>query len=795
MTTADSRARALFLTIACLFLLSGATSLVYQVTWMRMLSLLFGSDVYAAAITLAVFMSGLSVGSWLSGRMAARLRRPLLAYGILELAIGAYALLFPALLESFEPAIQSVYRGWFEVSPVLYHACRIAIASGTLLVPTLLMGATLPLIVQQFGSREAGLGNRVGVFYAVNTVGALGGTLLAGFVALPLLGVTRTTLGAVTVNGLIGLGAVLLALRVSDPTARAPAGRGAEQRAPLTRLQRAAVAVMALSGFAALALEVVWMRVLVQSFSATVYAFSIMLACFLLGIAWGSREAARIVDRHPSPARLLATLELWLGAGVAALAVLTHLVPGFFGALVWTLTEATGGFGAASVVAQFAAAGVLILGPTVLLGATFPVAVVVFTRDIELRARGTGVVYAANTAGAVLGSLDWVARRDSREAVPALSARTRWGSLAVIAVSALVYAALPPQTVINFNLQQSSAPELLFHGESGSHSLDVVRNEDGDTVMMINGNIESDTTFTQRRHFILKAHLPLMLHPDPRDVAVVGLGLGITLAATERHPTVETIQLIELSPLMLEAHAVLRELTGGVLESPKMRVRIDDGRNFMAYGEGDFDMITADPVHPRITGVGTLYTREYYELIRDRLRPGGTVIQWMPMYRISKTSFDVAFRTFAAVFPHASFWYVGGHGLFVATADPFRIDYEVLAQRFAHPAVGDDLRSIGIDSPEILLAHLLMDTEHIRRYLAQNGGGPLNTDDNAYLEYRTPFEFIEGPDDIVPGLVAFAGWNADALLVNAPAEARATIQQLFAERLGRIEPELTELRP
>ncbi len=815
---ADARGR-LVPVVALIFLLSGATSLAYQVAWTRMLSLFFGSDVYAAAITLGVFMVGLSLGGWGAGRWGDRIGRPLLVYGLCEVAIAVFAAFFPHLLSGFEEAYRAVYRTHFETFPGLYHGFRLAVATTLLLVPTLLMGATLPLIVRGFANLSEVFGARVGLFYSVNTLGALFGTLAAGFVLLPLLGATRTVTTALVINVVIGLAAIALSARLGSEK-DAPAAE-AEAVAPAAdRPRRAVLIAIALSGMAALALEVVWMRVLVQSFSATVYAFSIMLACFLFGIFYGSRRAGRVVDSHADPTGYLVALELWLGASVASLAVLSHVAPSAFGTLVWALTGITGGaFGAVSILAQFFVASVLIVVPTVLLGETFPFAVKIYTRDIAERARGTGAVYAANTAGAVVGALAGgfvllplvgaragllviagvfvaagalLAAADARHGMRRLGAR-RGASALVLALGAGLGALLlPPQTVINYNLQRSTTPQVLFHGEGVANTIDVVKNEVGATILMVNGNIEADTTLTQRRHFILKAHLPLLLHPEPRDVAVVGLGLGITLAATARHPTVRNIRVVELSPEVIEAHGVLRDLTGGVLDNPLVLLRIDDGRNFMSMSDERFDMITADPIHPRITGVGYLYTREYYERIKERLRAGGVVSQWMPMYRISRRSFDVAFRTFASVFPNASFWYVRGHGLFVATLDDFAIDFETVAARFAAPEVAADLGAIGMDSPERFLGHMLMDPEHVAAYLARGAEQGLNTDDNAYLEYRTPFEFIERTENIVDALLPYAGWDVDAVLESAPAAARTRVRENLAERLARMRPELAE---
>ncbi len=696
-----------------IFILSGATSLVYQVAWMRKLSLFFGSDVYSAAVTLAAFMGGLCIGSWLSGKLARNLKQPLFAYGIVEAAIAIYAVAFSAILHSLDPLLTSVYRNSFVAQPWIYQLLRAAIVFTALLPPTALMGATLPLVMQHFAVADRILGRRLGHFYAMNTMGAFAGTLLAGFVLLPLLGIWRSIALAAAVNLAIASAAIVLAFRSGpidiEPSALARAGQRSNRSL--------AIVAIGISGFAALALEVVWMRVLVLSFSATVYAFSIMLACFLAGIFIGSEREARRVDGLERPAERLVRLQLALFAYVALLGVLTYVAPTFFGTLLWGLTTVTGGsFGVSSVVAQSIAAAILIIWPTIWLGAAFPLAVKVYSNDIRQRAGDTGLAYAANTLGALGGALGagfvlipMLGARNCLFAVAALfllaaivlnplaerPAEAHDRPLRVAATVAGIFLAiigvlLPRQILANFNMQQSTHPDVIYHGEGVAHTVDIIRTPANNTLMMVDGNVEADTTLVQRRHFILKAHLPLLLNRDPKDVAVIGLGLGVTLAATARNPAVDRIRVIELTPEMVEAQRYLRSLTDDVLSNPKVNLLIDDGRNFLNRSPEQFDMITADPIHPRITGVGYLYTAEYYKAVRAHLKPGGYILQWMPMYAISRKSFDVAFRTFAGVFPHASFWYVRSHGLFVAGLDPLTIDFAEISKRI-RPA-GDTAR-------------------------------------------------------------------------------------------------------
>ena len=392
--------------MTAVFFFSGLSSLIYEVVWMRRLALFFGSDIYSAALTLSAFMGGLTLGSLLAARYVDRLRNLLVCYGLLEISIGIYAVLFPSFLNMFSGEYRHIYQTFFETAPWRYNGFRTLVASITLLIPTTLMGATLPLIVKRFG--EAGkVGRYSGFFYAINTLGALTGVLLAGFVLMPILGVSRTTLTACAINLLIGLAAILAGVSTRENPAPAaghqPSAISQDGHDPA--LRKVALLAIALSGMAALALEVVWMRILVQVFCATVYAFAIMLSCFLFGIFYGSKWISKRVDRQSSLPRLFGLLELGLGVSVASLATLTYFVPALFARVLFRWIGISGHFAFAYVAAQFIVSGCLILVPTLLMGATFPVAVRIYTPTIQAVGRGVAGVYAANTVGAIIGAL------------------------------------------------------------------------------------------------------------------------------------------------------------------------------------------------------------------------------------------------------------------------------------------------------------------------------------------------------------------------------------------------------
>lgn len=799
-----------FYSVTLIFLFSGFVSLIYQVVWMRNLSLFFGSDVYATTITLSVFMGGLSIGSLIIIGFVDNLKSPLFLYGVFEILIGIYALFFSTILYGFNPIFQNIYLRYFETFPLIYHSLRILIACVVLLIPTILMGTTLPLIVKCFVNRFDDLGKYVGSFYSINTLGALLGTAAVGFLFLPVLGVMKTVQIAFLINLIIGLLAIVIAK--FDKTVRVDSFTNTSEVISETRISpnlshtntiRAALWLTAITGFAGLAMEVIWTRILVQAFSATVYSFSIMLVSFLFGIYFGSFQVSKWVDKYPQKIKLLIQLQLWLGAGVTLLAIFSYYVSDIFGKLLWSLVNLGTAFAAAATFGKFFVSFIFISPITIMLGMTFPLIVKICTPDARSSGKWTAGVYAANTAGAILGSfiagfvlIPFLGSRISlcviavlfilggflfRFMVPSnikseLPLSLYIKPLLIVFPLGLACLGLPPKITLNFNMQKNSQPELIYYKEGISHTISIAKNEQGTIIMAINGNIEADTSKTQRKHFILKGHLPLLLHPNPKDVAVVGLGLGITLTATERHPTVENIEIIELSPEMVEAHNFLENITAGVLKSPKVNMRIDDGRNFMSMWKGSFDMITTDPIHPRITGVGYLYTKEYYEAIHNLLRPSGVVCQWIPMYRISPKSFDVSLRTFYEVFPHASFWYTRGIGLFVATKSSNKIDFGTLKERFSHHAVIEDLSSIDIQDAETLLSYLLMGPKEMDAYLSSTPHFEINTDDNAYLEYHTPFEFLERTEPLLKKLLPFAGLDF-SLFRNIDADTAVSIQK------------------
>ncbi len=819
-------ARRLTLVVGLLFFGSGAAGLVYQVIWMRSLGLLFGSDIYGVSIILSTFMGGMALGQLAGGALCQRIARPLFAYGLAELGIGAFALAFPELLRASEGLLGDAYR---ELGPASarYQGLRVLLSAGALLVPTSLMGATLPLVLRQFARSDAQLGRSGGGFYAANTLGALCGTLLAGFVLLPHLGMAGSSACAAALNLAIGACCAALGWSREVPRSTAAAPSASVPAPPLSRAARAAILGYGISGIGSFALEVVWTRVLLQTTSATVYAFASMLACTLLGIALGSAVAARRIDAAGDALLYFARVELGAAAAVAALCAVSPAVPAFFLGLFRAFLAPDAANAGPALTAATLGTGLALVGvPALLLGATFPAALRAAAPRAASAGRISGWLGFANTAGAIAGSLAgafWLLPRlGARGSLAAIAALFAANALALLAAraeplaralrapahAALLAGALalgvfgasrPYRVALNFHQRAGAEVLILQHAEGAQNTVDVVRSRSGVTSLVIGGNVEADDSETQRRHFVLKAHLPLLFLPEPRRVLVVGLGMGLTLQATLRHPGVERIDVIELTPEIAAAQRVLAAINGDVLSDARVRLRIDDGRNYMHFSRERYDMITADPIHPKVSRVGYLYTEEYYAAVRARLAARGVVCQWMPLYQIAPTRLRSALASFAAVFPEATLWYVRNHALLVARGDGAPLvdspaDWQRLRERMGDSRVHADLDAVGFGTPEQLLAGLLLGPAEIRAFAAAEPGVPRNTDDHPYLEYFVPADLHSGPADNLRELLRFEA-DPTAALPGLPADVASRLRELAQGRGARLLAELAAAEP
>jgi spermidine synthase len=728
--------------LAALFFLSGFSALVYQIVWLRLLALVFGVTVYAASAVLTSFMSGLALGSWLGGRFASRLGHPLRAFALVEIGIAASALLVPVALD----AAGAIYAFIHNRQPDALWTLTLArvICSGlVLLVPTTLMGASLPLLSQHVATSGA-VASRIGVLYATNTAGGIVGTLLAGYILIGDFGVTATTRIAAVSNLVVGASALLLAAAAKRAMSSPPETSRISlpsQPGPVVVL-----VVLALGGFTALALEVVWFRILVLFLPATTYAFTTMLATVLLGIALGSAVAAARVRRSRNAARALAWIQIW--AGVLTLWSMAAL------AYTYSIGWRTSGVIQACVVAMLPA--------TAMMGAAFPFGLALWLGEgAHAVGRRVGVLYAVNVCGAVLGALAGgfllLPLAGTRLSllllaavyvlagciVPAvLAGRTTVLRIAAVALVLFAAAALMlPDIYASVLARRYGRNErVVFRAEGVQTTATVHHKAPGETILYLDGLHQANDTQAMVRVHAEIGHLPMVLHPDPQRSLVIGLGGGVTAGAVSSHRDT-AVDVVELADSVRAAAAYFSHVNGDVLQQPNVRLRIDDGRNYLLLTPNRYDVLTADIIQPIHAGAGNLYSTEYFRLARGVLAGPGLMLQWIG--HREETHYKLIMRTFLNVFPHATLWSNGS--LMVGSLEPLALSRRAIGRRLASAGAREGLMLVGLDSVDAVLARYTAGPDEMRRFV---GEGLLLTDDRPLLEYHRSLSGRDRPVDV-----------------------------------------------
>ena len=735
-----------------IFFLSGISALIYQTVWLKNLGLVFGNTVYATSTVIAIYLAGLGIGAFLFGKRLLG-RSPLILYAILEALIGVagslssngFALLDQAYIASFQ---------FFIGSPFLLALARVLFVALFLLPPTILMGGTLPVLVRWVEAGSKGTGKAISALYAVNTFGAVAGVALAGFVLIPKAGLLTTLFSAVLLNFLLALLSVLLEYGVRDERQEAVA---AEFSTPAASTAAPVVLLLTfLMGLTSIADEVFWSRVLVLHLGSSVYAYALMLTSFLIGIAAGSALINRVIDRI-EPVKALFILEIVLAA---VLALQIH----YFVRFADVLEALARAFKANSyemtlVVLLLTVLSALII-PTAIMGATFPLVVKLYgQRTGAAEGHASGVVYFFNTLGSILGSLlagfviiRWIGSQNGLFLMALINLviavvlfqsgrRTRrWVvglvSSAVVVAGAFVLAK-PDQIILSAGLfVDQKAPVLLFR-EDVTATVTLRQMQGKFLSLELNGvnvaGTSPDLLGTQQ----LQGHLPLLAHGSAKKVLHIGFGSGGTAWAVSRHP-VEQIRIAEISPEVLEvSDSRLRSVNHGVLEDPRVKVEINDGRNFIMATPETFDIILSDSIHPRYAGNGSLYTRDYFELCRKKLAPGGVISMWLPFYTLTTRNYLMILRAFSDVFPNTTVWYVPNavnpFTIVMGRLEPGPIPLDRIEKGLT-PAVRAELEQIGIRNAADIAAALIIDAEGVERVTA---GIEPHVDDLPAVEYES----------------------------------------------------------
>ncbi len=803
-------ARSLF---SLLFFLSGAAGLVYEVCWTRLLILPMGSTVHSLTAVLTAFMGGLALGAFLAGRWIDRGGRPLRVYAALEAGIGIFCFALPWIVAAEQPLFRWVYQN-LATHLLAFHLFKFFACGLVILVPATLMGATLPVLCRYFMDDRHRIGRSLGWLYAVNAFGAVAGSLLAGFVLIPQLGLRGAMLVGVATSLTVAALAWLAQSRfparsertTPADTVRTPLAGQARSAMPSHQApagsfrpaSRRFVPVLLLgygiSGLAAMLFQIAWTRVLVLVVGSSVYALALVVSAFILGLAVGSSVASRIVDRLRNPTLIFALAELGIGLSALAMVPVFQRYPEWMLGIVPQLSQSFWSF----QLVQFGLIFLALLLPTACMGMCLPLVGRAILRDSVHVGQTVGTAYSANTVGTILGAfcggfvfLPHLGVHDTIRfgavlnilvaavllgmGLPRRSARVAVAAtIAVGLLAALFVPRFDPATLTSGaflyaeRYRQRRAPgrsfgdilrqeySILLYEEGLGSTITVKEGPSGSRYLAINGKVDGSDDKDMSTQ-VLSGHVSCLLHPEPRDVAVIGLATGVTLHAVALHPSVRRIDCIEIVPEMTRAAELFAHVNGGVLADPRLHLILQDARNHLSLTRQEYDLVISEPSNPWMAGVASLYTREFLTSCRERLRPRGMMVVFLHLYSMDMSAFRGLVRTFQEVFPTASLWETafGSDYVLVGAKDALAVNWADLQRRMQQAEVARHLASVDVHDVRGLLQRWLAGPEALRAFA---GEGVVYTDDRNRLEFDAPrfvyqsatFEDLKGLHALMP---------------------------------------------
>ncbi len=715
------------------FFLSGFAGLVYEVAWIRQASLLFGSTTFAFSTVLAVFFLGLACGSYFSGHLAQRTRRPLHIFALVEIGLGLLALASPLAFDLADSLFGAIYRSLSD-HPLLLFAARAGLVGVVIFPPTVLMGATLPLFCRQFVRSDAKIARSVGLLYGINTAGAALGCAGAGFVFLPALGLVGTVQLGAALSILAGLAAKMLPAAKQSATQDSPPD--------FERKDRWGVFVLFFAvGFTTLGGEVLWTRYLGLFIANTVYTYTLTLSIVLVGLVVGSILASRFFDGQRARARYFGAFQVLVGLAVLSLVMLPARVWQHLGNDWWAFA-------------------VLLLPPAILGGASFPLAVRMVVEDASAAGSGTGKIAAVNTLGGIAGALAigfvglplfgletsllfttgtslaigfaaWIFL--DRQTALALK-------VALIALCLGIWLGIPHLTASRIPADfLGKREELVDFREGYGSDLAVIRKDRG-LQLEINRWWQGRT---RKTHQVMAAHVPMLLHSAPQKVLVVGVGTGQTAARFLLYP-IDRLACVDIEPTIFEF--IRPHFDSSWMEDPRVELISADGRNYLRHTPSTYDVISLELGQLSRPGVASFYTADFYQRVQQRLRPGGFLIQFVPLSLLGVDHFRSTVQSFLAAFPQSLLWYNTSELLLIGiTGTDWRLDRSAFEKRLADGEIRRDLEyshwggaPYSLNRPQVFFGGYLMGSEGLR---ALAHGAPLYRDDRPILDYAVAGAF------------------------------------------------------
>src|SRR5438094_209224 len=693
-------------------------------------------------------MGGLGLGAWLLGRWADRHARPAALYGGLEIAIGVFGLVSPLVL-SLAHRVYVAAAGAWQLSGAASVALRFGLAALVLLVPTTLMGGTLPVLTRAFmGADRAALQPSLGRLYGLNTLGAVLGTALAGFFLIEYVGIRASLWGTALVNLSIGV----VALRLPDPRGEArgeSADRGREPgEAPAHALQRVALLLLALTAFASLLDEIAWTRVLVMIVGGSTYAFTLVLLVFLLGIGVGSAVVARRSAPAPEAAADVALAQGVTAAGAAALFVVFGLLPRY----IIAVFQAQSLGATERLLAMGFGVGAVVLIPALGMGMTFPLLTVLVARRVaegseqhhrlRLRVIGAGGLASVGLAVAL--------------------AAPRW-STRLIDLGPSIYARQPMTAGARQDFLEHRGVRQLAYREGWNATVSVWESGTGRT-LKVNGKADASDHGDMDTEILLGL-APVAARPGATAALVIGYGSGVTTHVLAAVPGMERVRVVEIEPAVLDMSRFFLHVNDTVLTRPTVSVVVDDARSALQIDRARYDVIVSEPSNPWLAGVAALYTPEFFQIVRARLTEGGVFSQWVQLYQLPAAVVTGIVRNLAAVFPHVEIWFSSpGDVMVLGSARPLTYDRAWLGRLVgARGSLGELGREyLGVDQPADYFGHLLLGPAGVGELLKRPGVA--HRDDLPRLEFVAARRFLDsrGTEGVFDSLVAIRAATQEA---------------------------------
>jgi spermidine synthase len=740
-----------------LFIGSGCAALIYEIVWFQLLQLVVGSSAVSLGVLLATYMGGMCLGSLLLPRYVSAREHPLRVYAIIEGGIGVCGLLVLLIL----PLLDHLYAA-IGASGLFGILTLALVAAICLLPPTLLMGASLPAIARYVEPSPRGV-SWLGFFYGGNIAGAVFGCLFASFYLLRVYDMPTATYVAAAINAVVAW----LSYRLSRRTPYEPTPPGdsrAPEASPVPAAKSTVYIAIGLSGLTALGAEVVWTRLLSVMLGATVYTFSIILGVFLVGLGSGSGLASHLARQMKRPRVALGVCQILLAAAIAWTAyTLADALPN------WPINPLLARSAVFNFQVDIMRCMWAIFPAAYLWGASFPFALAAAAVRSEDSGALVGKVYAANTVGGIFGALafsiiliPWIGTQDSQRlliALATISALIVFAPIArslgkgrvaaivasVVAVIWIIASISPvPWLAVAYGrrmMLQSNPGRALYVGEGRNYSVVISELPDGNRYFHVAGKVEASTALYDMRLQRMLAHIPALFHRDPKSVLVVGFGAGVTAGTFVVHPTVEKITICELEPLVPPAATeYFQKENYNVKNDTRATIHYDDARHFILTSKDKFDIITSDPIHPWVKGTSSIYSKQYFELVKEHLSPGGIVTQWVPLYESDLATVKSELATFFDVFPNGTVWAddINGKGydvVLLGQVEPLNLNVDALEYRWSRPdyaRVAQSMGAVNFHNATDILATYAGRASDMKRWLA---GADINDDMSMRLQY------------------------------------------------------------